>query len=128
MEKEIFIIDDDPIYRLIVSKTITHIDSSLRIKEFENGETGLTKLVNLKNSVNEIVVLLDLNMPILNGWEFLDQIEKFNSHELAKLSIYIVSSSTDESDLLKSKNYKFLRGFYSKPLNRADTKTIIGIE
>lgn len=125
MKKEIFIIDDDPIYRMIVSKMISIIDSSVIIKQCENGEIGLSKLENLKNADHNIIVLLDINMPILDGWEVLDEIEKSNFYNLHQLRIYTVSSSTDESDIQKSKKYKLLNGFFSKPLSKEAIKTII---
>lgn len=128
MEKELFIIDDDPIYRLIVSKTVNTIDASLIINQCENGEIGLAKLEYLRNSNHEIIVLLDINMPILDGWGFLDEIEKCHFYNLHQLIIYIVSSSTDESDKSRAKRYGFVKDFFHKPLKRAEIKTIIGID
>mgnify|MGYP003119965134 CR=1 FL=1 len=128
MKKEIFIIDDDPIYRLIVSKTIKNIDSSLPITECENGEIGLAKLESTKNMDDEIIVLLDINMPVSDGWDVLDELEKNNFHQLSLLSIYLVSSSTDKSDLIKSNAYKFIKGFISKPFKREDIKSVIGLQ
>ena len=70
-------------------------------------------------------MFLDINMPILNGWGFLDQIadKKFFNNNAIK--IYIVSSSTDESDLIKAKQYDFLGGFLHKPLKKEDIISII---
>ncbi|MBA2611159.1 MAG: response regulator [Bacteroidetes bacterium] len=126
MKKELFIIDDDPIYRMIVSKMVEYTDSSLIINESENGRIGLAKLEDIKNSKDKIIVVLDINMPILDGWGFLDEIEKCHFYDLDELVIYLVSSSTDESDILKSKRYKFVKGFFHKPLTNEDIKTIIG--
>jgi len=128
MKKEIFIIDDDPIYAFIVSKMINRIDSSLVINQCENGKVGLTKLEYLRNSSHKIVVFLDLNMPILDGWEFLEEIEKCNFYNLHQLIIYIVSSSTDQRDKLKAKQFGFVRGFFHKPLFSEDIKKIIEID
>ena len=128
MKKQIFIIDDDPIYRLIVLKTINNFDSSLPIIECENGEIGLAKLESKKNLDHEIIVLLDINMPVLDGWGVLDELEKNNFAKLSLLSVYLVSSSTDKSDLIKSKTYKFLKGFISKPFKREDIKSIISLQ
>lgn len=72
MKKEIFIKDDDPIHRMIVKRMINNIDSSLIINECENGEIGLSRIEDFKNSCHKIIVFLDINMPILNGWGFLD--------------------------------------------------------
>lgn len=128
MEKEIFIIDDDPIYAFIVSKMINKIDSSLIINQCENGKIGLTKLEYLRNSSHKVVVFLDINMPVLDGWGFLDGIEKSNFYNLQDLIIYIVSSSTDKRDMLKAKQYGFVKGFFHKPLLSEDIKTVIGID
>lgn len=127
MNYQVFIIDDDPIYRMICKKMITTLDSSLIINQCENGEVGIEKLEYLKNSDQNIIVLLDINMPVLNGWGFLDKIEKSNLYNINQLNIYIVTSSVDQSDLLKSQQYSFLKGFISKPLSREDIKTSIGL-
>ena len=92
MKKELFIIDDDPIYRIIVSKITYAIDSTLIINQAENGEIGLAKLEYLKKSNAMIIVLLDINMPILDGWGFLDQLEKNEFYNIDQLLIYIVST------------------------------------
>ncbi len=128
MEKELFIIDDDPIHRLIVSKMVNSIEPSLIISQCENGEIGLFKLEFLRDSTHKIIVLLDINMPILDGWGFLDKIQKCNFYNLSQLFIYIVSSSTDESDILKAKSYGFVKGFFHKPLKREEIKTLISMD
>jgi response regulator RpfG family c-di-GMP phosphodiesterase len=127
MEKVIFVIDDDLIYRMIITRMIGEIDNSVLIKECENGEIGILKMLNHGNTTDKMIVLLDINMPILDGWGFLEEIEKLNLNSQMNLAIYMVSSSIDESDLEKSKNYKLIQQFFSKPLERVDLKKIIGI-
>ncbi|WKK76692.2 response regulator [Marivirga salinae] len=125
MEKELFIIDDDSIYRMIVSSMLEDILPELQITECDNGEIGLAKLKEVENSNKEIIVLLDINMPILNGWEFLEEIKNQNYYKLSTLKIYLVSSSTDESDISKSKQFNYLSGFYHKPLEIDDLRKIL---
>ena len=125
MEKELFIVDDDPVYRLIVSLMVKKIDPSWTINQCENGEIGLAKLEYLRNSTHKIIVFLDINMPILDGWGFLDEINKCNFYDLDQLVIYVVSSSTDESDKLRAKDYGFVKGFLHKPLKREEINTIM---
>jgi CheY-like chemotaxis protein len=125
MKQEIFIIDDDPIFRMIVSKMIQRIDFSVTITECEHGEIGLTQLEKLKNVTHEIIVLLDINMPLLNGWEFLDKLKKFESYNLPQLKIYMVSSSTNVKDVLRINEYPFVSYFLHKPLSKENLKTII---
>ncbi len=57
-------------------------------------------------------MFLDINMPRLHGWGFLDEIEKCNFYNMNQLIIYIVSSSIDKSDILRAKRYGFLKGFF----------------
>jgi CheY-like chemotaxis protein len=124
MTKEIFIIDDDLIYRMIVSRAITKIDANIKINQCENGRLGLEMLVQRTEGA-KIIILLDINMPVLDGWGFLEEIKKNNFYNIQDPLIYVVSSSTDESDLLKAKQYDFLGSFLHKPLNREDITTII---
>jgi CheY-like chemotaxis protein len=125
---EIFIIDDDLIQRMIVSKMIKIINPSLVVTQCENGKIGLAMLEQHSNSNQKIIVLLDINMPILDGWGFLDQIEKSNFYNLHQLSIYIVSSSIDESDISRASQYGFVKNFLHKPLSKEDLTTVIGID
>jgi CheY-like chemotaxis protein len=124
---EIFIIDDDLIQRMIVSKMMKMIDPTLVINQCENGKIGLAMLEQHNNSIQKIIVLLDINMPILDGWGFLEQIEKSNFYNLPQLSIYIVSSSIDESDISKASEYGFVKGFLHKPLSSEDLNAIISV-
>lgn len=123
MRKEIILIDDDPILRLVVQKMIHHIDSSVICHHCENGEVGLRVLEPFLNSNSPIMVMLDINMPILDGWSFLESLEN-KDIDIKDIQLYIVSSSTDESDRLKAKNYSLVKNFLHKPLYKED---IIGI-
>ena len=126
MKKKIFIIDDDLIYRMIVAKTIKSIDESILIFECDNGKEGLENLQNLEiNSNFEITILLDINMPVLDGWGFLKELRNSQIYADTKFSIFLVSSSTDKSDMLKSEEHDLLKGFFSKPLRRTDIYNIL---
>ena len=125
MKKQILIIDDDPIYRMIVSRTIARIDASLAIEQCEDGQVGLSMLEHYTSSNTKIIILLDINMPVIDGWVFLDRITAINFYNLPQVLIYLVSSSTDESDLLKAKQYGFLGGFLHKPLHKEDLYSIL---
>jgi CheY-like chemotaxis protein len=125
---ELFIVDDDLIQRMIVSKMIKMIDPTLVITQCENGKIGLDMLEKHSNSTQKIIVLLDINMPILDGWGFLDQIEKSNFYNLHQLSIHIVSSSIDESDISKASEYGFVKSFLHKPLSREDLSKVLGMD
>ena len=67
---ELFIADDNLIQRMILSKMIKMMDPTLVSTQCENGMIGLAMLEKHSNSYQKIIVLLDINMPILNGWSF----------------------------------------------------------
>jgi len=125
MIKTILIVDDDPIVRLIIQKMIHHMDSSVNCHQCDNGEVGLSVLETLRNATDAIVILLDINMPVLNGWEFLDRLHKINLNSFAKFQLYILTSSTDESDKLKAQSYPVIGKFYHKPLSKQDIEEIL---
>ncbi|WP_194975814.1 response regulator [Aquiflexum lacus] len=126
MEKIICIIDDDLIYRLIVQKMIKRNFPSQVCHECENGEEGLKLLSSFQKSPLKIIVLLDINMPVLDGWGFLNKLEENNLYNIQDLSIYLVSSSTDHNDISRANQYGFIKKFIHKPLSSEDLKIILG--
>lgn len=125
MKKTVLIVDDDPIVRLVIQRMIHNLDSSVNCLEGDNGAVGLALLEKLQNATDAIVVLLDINMPVLNGWEFLDSLEKINLGPSNKLQLYLVTSSTDESDKLKAQSYSLVKKVYHKPLSKQDIEEIL---
>lgn len=125
MNKTILIVDDDPIVRMIIQKMIHNMDSSVNCYQCDNGEVALSVLETLRMTIDDIVVLLDINMPVLNGWGFLDNLKKINLNSFTKFQLYILTSSTDESDMLKAQSYPVIRKFYHKPLTKQDIEEIL---
>lgn len=62
------------------------------------------------------LIFLDLDMPGFSGWDFLEHFEKLSPHLKRLVSIYIVSSSIDERDRVRSKHFPFVKDFISKPI------------
>ncbi len=125
MNKTIFIIDDDPLLRLLVERMMTVVDKSLTFIPCENGKTGLDRLNEYLGSSTSCIVLLDLNMPVLDGWAVLNKIQATPMSSRQNMTIYILSSSTDISDLEKAREYECVKKFYHKPLNRDDIVQIL---
>ncbi|OXA78680.1 CheY chemotaxis protein or a CheY-like REC (receiver) domain [Flavobacterium aquidurense] len=125
MNKTVLIVDDDPIIRLIIQNMIHNLDSSVNCHQCVNGEVGLTALETLQNSTDIIVVLLDINMPVLNGWGVLDGLQKINLDSFNKFQLYIVTSSIDESDKITAQSYPVIKKFYHKPLTKQDIEEIL---
>ncbi len=124
--KTICIIDDDDIYLFLSKKTIAKFNPEIRMTTFVNGEEAILsfKKMILANEVLPEIILLDINMPILDGWQFMDEFLKINPPPDKSVSIYITSSSLDPADIERSKRYEAVKGFLHKPL---DTETLVRI-
>ena len=105
-------IDDNELDLLISRKLISKQDNSLQFTEYSNAHDALIFLRN-EAHVDFDIILLDLNMPEINGWEFLDEYQKL---DIQKSDVYILTSSLDTRDKLKSKEYDVVKGYYDKPL------------
>jgi CheY-like chemotaxis protein len=116
-----YIIDDDQIFVFVLKKIIDKIDNFKIVVDFKNGEDVL-KILSNKETVPDII-LLDINMPIIDGWQFLERLEKFPNKDQFK--IYIMSSSIDTNDIEKSKTFSMVKDFISKPINNEKLLRII---
>ncbi|SNR30310.1 Response regulator receiver domain-containing protein [Maribacter sedimenticola] len=119
--KTVCIIDDDPICVYGTKILLNHNNYfGSDIMVFEDGYEALINLTSLAEKGESMpdVIFLDLNMPIMNGWNFLDEFEKLSLE--VKPQIFIVSSYIGADEILRSKKYSTVRDFISKPL-LADT-------
>ena len=121
-KKVIWVIDDDAIYQIIVNKIIQRSEMFSAISTFKNGKDAFDTLQNsLEN--NELlpdIILLDINMPIMDGWEFMEEMALIKSKINKKINIYIVSSSIAIEDKNKTKTYPDILGYLSKPITTDD--------
>ncbi|MEJ2883453.1 response regulator [Pedobacter sp. GR22-6] len=119
----VYVIDDDKIYTYLLSRQIKSVDFCDNTLIFNNGQEAINHLSPLQDSHDELpdVILLDLNMPVMDGWQFLDV---FDTFKLAKkIKVYIVSSSIDEADHQKAAGYDICN-FYVKPISKENLAEI----
>jgi CheY-like chemotaxis protein len=127
-KKIIWIIDDDVIYQTIINKLIKKSGVFSTHSSFMNGKEAITTLDNTLKNNNEFIpdiILLDINMPVMDGWEFMDEIKKIKSKFNKKIIIYIVSSSIALEDRNKSKTFTDIIGYIPKPISVEDLITIV---
>ncbi|MEI6507844.1 MAG: response regulator [Bacteroidota bacterium] len=121
MEKRKFIIvDDDPFNNKICSVIIKNFSPESEVITFVQPEVGFDYIAEkYKNSTADFatILLLDINMPTMNGWEFLEKFEKLDIEIKKKISVFILSSSVDQSDMDRSKDNKYVCDYISKPLS-----------
>lgn len=125
--KKILLIDDDTINNFIVLNKLNNIGLSEEAVSVLNGQEGIEYLNKciLENLHFPELILLDINMPILDGWGFLAEFEKFEKYHQQKTEIYMVSSSVYNEDIEKSKEYPEIKMFISKPLSKEKLTNII---
>ncbi len=122
--RKIFLVDDDFIFREAAGILIKASGLSENIHHFENGLQAYEALVSLCETPNELpeILLLDINMPVMNGWELLEELQEADQAIRNQVQIHILTSSIAPGDLNLSKEYAFINGYVTKPLTKADLK------
>ena len=114
------VVDDDPLNNLVCKHIILKFDKDAQIKLFTEPEKALEaikEIFSVSTENNGSILLLDINMPVMNGWEFLDVFETFDEKIQQQITIYILSSSIDYGDMEKADQNPYVKGYYQKPLS-----------
>ncbi|SEG44834.1 response regulator [Flavobacterium urumqiense] len=121
-KKTIWVIDDDIIYQIIVNKIIEKSEMFSSISSFKNGKEALDAVTNSFNDNETLpdIILLDINMPIMDGWEFMEGMTLLKPSITKQIIVYVVSSSIAAEDKNKAKTYPDILGYLSKPVNIND--------
>lgn len=110
--KRILIIDDDPVNNMINQKLIKKFKPEIQISTSMNAVEALKILESEPDSKPDLV-LLDINMPVMTGWEFLEAAKAKG----IELLVVMLSSSIDKHDQSKSSNYPVVVDYVVKPLS-----------
>ncbi|HEY8402123.1 MAG TPA: response regulator [Cytophagaceae bacterium] len=97
----VLLIDDDPVSNFMVLNFFKKTNLTRSIKCFKNGKEGLDYLKQNQGNLPDLI-LLDVNMPVMDGYEFLDEFEKLR---INKERINIVLFTTDERELENTNKY-----------------------
>lgn len=109
--KHVLIIDDDQILVYLVQHAFRSVLSNYKCSVAETGKAGIEFLRENPDNLPDLI-LLDINMPIMNGWDFLNE---YRSLQTREIPIVILSSTVDPSDKEKANNYIEVKQFISKP-------------
>ncbi|WP_375577674.1 response regulator [Marivirga tractuosa] len=120
--KNICIIDDDELFLLVSKSIMEDEDFAENIHNFEDAKEALNYLNTVAAKELPEILFLDINMPMMDGWEFMDAIQ--DSKIVNEIKIYITSSSINPMDLEKAERNPSIKGFVSKPLEPNKLKKI----
>ncbi len=125
--KIILLIDDDPVTNLVNQRIIEcHFDFKTIV--FTDASKALQQLKQwliLRTMPLPEIIFLDIDMPEMNGWEFLEDLHKLPMLYVAKCKIVILTSSIDHDDIEKSKCYNAVFDFISKPLTSEKLRRLV---
>lgn len=109
MTRKVMLVDDIHIANFIMKKMLQKISPDYHVIDFTSPETAINSI----EEINPDLIFLDLNMPVINGWNFLDLMADKNFEH----KVYILTSSTNQYEIEQSKQYKNVIGFLVKPIN-----------
>lgn len=124
----IILIDDDAVTNMVNKKIIYLTFPSIRVAAYTDAAVALGQLKEMiAKDVTQLpdLIFLDINMPHMDGWEFLDEFIKLSESALQKTKIVMLTSSVDINDIAKSKTYKPVTDFLSKPLNKDNLRNLL---
>jgi CheY-like chemotaxis protein len=128
VSKHIWLVDDDRVTNFVNERLLVK-EGVLTVMAFTKASEALEQLSKLISSAPDHlpeVIFLDINMPIMDGWEFLDEFQSLDSDALKQCRVYMLTSSIDQEDQQKSSSYKSVCGFISKPLTPEKIRHSIG--
>lgn len=119
------IIDNDPIFVFGAKRIMEIADFCNSFMIFRDGKEAFDKLKTIIHTDGKLpdLILLDLNMPIWNGWQFLDEFIKIPIKKT--ITIYIMTSSIDPTDIEKAKKYNEISNYFVKPISLDELKQLI---
>ena len=115
---DLAVIDDDEMYVHALKKLLASIELTDRTVYFENGKVALNyfdQCIHQSNLLPELI-LLDLNMPITNGWQFIKEFKKLKLRIDKKITIYMISSTINEDEINRAKSVEEITDFVCKPV------------
>jgi CheY-like chemotaxis protein len=123
--KRVILIDDDEISNFLSISLIRKIDPEIEIIPFRNGKEALDYLKSegaAKRKSN--LILLDIRMPVMNGFEFLEEVRNSDLKIKDSMRVVMLSSSDNPRDLEKAKSFEVL-GYINKPLKEESISTYL---
>jgi CheY-like chemotaxis protein len=124
---DVFVVDDDKIFHFIIKKLLVSNNINVEPEFFENGLLAIEGIKRKldKDETPPDLILLDINMPILDGWQFLEEFKLIKTRIAKEIAIYIISSSDNTVDRNRANDFKDeIKDYYLKPITIDGLKSI----
>ncbi len=122
------VVDDSELDCFIAKKIINHADHSVHVDAFQNATDALEMLKTKmpgQSDQDKTILLLDLQMPLMNGFQFVEEFEKFTAELQKRVLVVILSSTRNSNDILRIFTYKSVHSLMEKPLTREKLITLM---
>jgi CheY-like chemotaxis protein len=110
------VVDDSKLDCFIAEKIIQNTGRCESVKTFQQAADALEYIKGLPSHINGTILFIDIQMPVMNGFEFVESFEQLPAEVKSAYIIYMLSSSINENDIAKVKGYSTVKQFLNKPL------------
>ena len=126
MKKNILLVDDDQVFHFLSTKVIKKMDFTDEIHTATNGREALNVITNRFSGLNPLldIIFLDINMPIMDGFGFIEAFKKLTVPQKENIRIVIVTSSQDSSDIQRAKELGITH-YLVKPISENSIRSVL---
>ncbi len=123
------VIDDDQVYSMMMRKLIAMHQLCSVVDYYRNGREAMNHMEKIRSDSDLApdVILLDLNMPVMDGWQFLEQFTPMVAELDKPVRIYLVSSSIDPTDIERARGIDSVADYKIKPVSVDELRVMFGL-
>ena len=118
--KRVVLIDDDEVNNFVCESIIRNENFAEEVYSFQGAEEALDFLKSSVEPAGEKfpdLIFLDINMPGMDGWNFIEEYRRLPAYTTSKCSLFMLSSAVDRKDIQCARSHKEVKEFFSKPLS-----------
>lgn len=124
--KCVLLVDDDVVSNFLNKEILSSIGITNEFHVVTNGEEAINFINNNVGSDCPDLIFLDINMPVMDGFQFLEEFEQFPNQQRERIKIVMLTSSSNKKDIERAYQFPIL-GYLNKPLTIADVKSVLDV-